>query len=109
MKGNEMENINVREVTPERKVETEPVYTYLTHRERNLNRNDAFVNTQIYSADAAMDRLKLLRNTMNTWKTSFNNLDRRQMPADLVETYEQVWALMRNIELGEVDIITIGD
>lgn len=108
MKGKEMENINVREVSPERKTEAEPVIQ-LTYRERNLNRKDTFVNTQIYSAEAAMDRLKLLRNTMNTWKTSFNNLDRRQMPADLVETYEQVWALMRNIELGEVDIITIGD
>lgn len=103
-----MENINVREVVPERKMEVEPA-VQLTYREKNLNRKDTFVNTQIYSADAAMDRLKLLRNTMNTWKTSFNNLDRRQMPADLVETYEQVWALMRNIELGEVDIITIGD
>lgn len=103
-----MENISVREVIPETRVEAESV-VQLTYRERNLNRKDTFVNTQIYSADAAMDRLKLLRNTMNTWKTSFNNLDRRQMPADLVETYEQVWALMRNIELGEVDIITIGD
>ena len=104
-----MENINVREVIPERKVEAESAYTYLTHRERNLNRNDAFVDIQIYSADAAMDRLKLLRNTMNTWRTAFNNLDRRQMPADLIETYEEIWALMRNAEISEVDVIKIGD
>lgn len=105
-----MENISVREVMPETSGSAiEPVYTQLTHRERNLNRNDAFVNTQIYSSESAMDRLKFLRNTMNAWKTGFNNLDTRLMPADLVEKYEQIWALMRSAELGEIDIVKIGD
>lgn len=105
-----MENISVREVMPESVAEpvVEPAYVP-TYRERNLNRNDAFVGTQIYSAEAAMDRLKLIRKIMNEWRTGFNNLDRRGMPTDLIETYEQIWALMRSVEIGEVDIITIGE
>lgn len=109
MKGSKMENINVREVVPERKVEIEPTPIQLTYRERNLSRNDAFVDTQIYSAEAAMDRLRLLRKIMNEWRTTFNNLDRRGMPADLVERYERIWADMRSAELDEVDIIKIGE
>lgn len=102
-----MENISVREVLPEPVVE--PAVREITYRERNLGRNDAFINTQIYSADAAMDRLRLLRKIMNDWRTAFNNLDRRGMPADLVERYERIWSDMRNAELDEVDIIKIGD
>ncbi len=101
-----MENISIREVMPE--PVAEPVYVP-TYRERNLNRNDVFVNTQIYSAEAAMDRLKLLRRIMKEWRTAFNNLDRRQMPADLVERYERIWAEMRTVELDEADIIAIGE
>ena len=105
-----MENISVREVMPESVAEpvVEPVYVP-TYRERNLNRNDAFVDTQIYSAEAAMDRLKLLRRIMKEWRTAFNNLDRRQMPTDLIERYERIWAEMRTVELDEADIITIGE
>lgn len=104
-----MENISVREVMPKPVVEPKVVVNEPTYRERNLGRNDAFIDIQIYSAEAAMDRLKLLRKIMKEWKTAFNNLDRRNMPADLVEMYEKIWALMRTVELDETDIIKIGD
>lgn len=105
-----MENISVREVMPETAAEPviEPVYLP-TYRERNLDRKDVFVDTQIYSADAAMDRLKLLRKIMKEWRTAFNNLDRRQMPSELIEKYEEIWAEMRIVELDEANIIKIGD
>lgn len=101
-----MENISVREVMPE--PVAEPAIKKLTYREENLSRNDTFVDAQFYSAEAAWDRLKLLRKIMNEWRTAFNNLDRRDMPIDLIERYEKIWAEMRFVENEESKIIKIG-
>lgn len=90
-------------------LETNYSYKPLSYRESNMERNDVLIRPQIYSADAAYDRLKLLRKTMKDWRNTLTDLDRRDMPSSLIERYEKVWAEMRSIELEEANIVKIGE
>ena len=84
----------------------EPANNY---REDNRLRNDGFLREQLYNAESAWDRLKLLRKVMKEWKVAINTLDTRDMPADIVERYEKVWAEMREIEAKELEVIKLGE
>lgn len=80
-----------------------------SYREKNIERDDSFIQTHLYNADAAYDRLKLLRKIMREWRESFNTLDRRDIPMNTIERYERIWSEMRSLELDEADIIKLGE
>lgn len=103
-----MENtINVKENVNLNDAEVEVVTR--TFKEQNKERNDEFIFSQTYSADAAYDRLKLIRRIMREWKDSINSLDRRDMPYDMIEKYEKMWSIMRDIEIDELAIVRVGE
>jgi hypothetical protein len=79
------------------------------YREDNKLRNDEFLREQLYNAESAWDRLKLLRKIMKEWKVAINTLDTRDMPVDVAEGYEKVWAEMRRIEASELEVIKLGE
>lgn len=80
-----------------------------SYREKNAERKDSFVQSHLYNADAAYDRLKLLRKIMREWRESFNTLDKRDIPLKTIEEYERIWAGMRNLELYEAEIVKLGE
>ena len=98
-----MENIDVRNCV--KKVD---LFDY-SFKEDNRRRNDEFIREQLYSADAAWDRLRLLRKTMKEWQNAINNLDRRDVPSETIEKYERVWAGLREIESDELEVIKFGE